>query len=63
MIDWCIENPIKGNALDPNDPELRLLEAYILAQRQRRRAGLRKALGAGARRQALHRISGLIAPN
>jgi thiosulfate dehydrogenase len=34
MIDWCIENPIKGNTLDPNDPKLRALEAYILAQRK-----------------------------
>jgi thiosulfate dehydrogenase len=34
MIDWCIENPIKGNALDPNDPKLRALEAYIYAQRK-----------------------------
>jgi len=34
MIDWCIENPIKGKALDPNDPKLRALEAYIYAQRR-----------------------------
>ena len=34
MIDWCIENPLKGKALDPNDPKLRALEAYILAQRK-----------------------------
>jgi SoxA/TsdA, cytochrome c domain len=34
MIDWCIENPIKGKTLDPNDPKLRALEAYILAQRK-----------------------------
>ncbi|HKN14819.1 MAG TPA: hypothetical protein VJX68_16650 [Candidatus Binatus sp.] len=34
MIDWCIENPVKGKALDPNDPKLRALEAYILAQRK-----------------------------
>jgi thiosulfate dehydrogenase len=34
MIDWCIENPIKGKALDPNDPKLRALEAYIYAQRK-----------------------------
>jgi thiosulfate dehydrogenase len=33
MIDWCIENPIKGKALNPNDPKLRALEAYIYAQR------------------------------
>jgi thiosulfate dehydrogenase len=34
MIDWCIENPVKGKTLDPNDPKLRALEAYILAQRK-----------------------------
>jgi hypothetical protein len=34
MIDWCIENPIKGKAFDPNDPKLRALEAYIYAQRK-----------------------------
>jgi thiosulfate dehydrogenase len=34
MIDWCIENPIKGKALNPNDPKLRALEAYIYAQRK-----------------------------
>jgi len=34
MIDWCIENPVKGKALDPNDPKMRALEAYILAQRK-----------------------------
>jgi hypothetical protein len=34
MIDWCIENPVKGKALDPNDPKLRALEAYTLAQRK-----------------------------
>jgi len=34
MINWCIENPVKGKSLDPNDPKLRALEAYILAQRK-----------------------------
>lgn len=34
MIDWCIENPVKGKALDPNDPKMRALEAYIIAQRK-----------------------------
>jgi thiosulfate dehydrogenase len=34
MIDWCIENPVKGKALAPNDTRLRALEAYILAQRK-----------------------------
>jgi hypothetical protein len=34
MINWCIENPVKGKTLDANDPRLRALEAYILAQRK-----------------------------
>jgi hypothetical protein len=34
MIDWCIENPVKGKTLAPDDPKLRALEAYILAQRK-----------------------------
>jgi thiosulfate dehydrogenase len=33
MIDWCIENPVKGRTLSADDPKLRALEAYILAQR------------------------------
>jgi thiosulfate dehydrogenase len=34
MIDWCIENPVRGASLQPNDPKMRALEAYILAQRK-----------------------------
>jgi thiosulfate dehydrogenase len=34
MIDWCIENPVKGKTLSPNDPKMRALEAYILAARK-----------------------------
>ena len=34
MIDWCIENPVKGKTLEPSDLKLRALEAYILAQRK-----------------------------
>jgi hypothetical protein len=33
MINWCIENPVKGVTLSPDDPRMRGLEAYILAQR------------------------------
>jgi hypothetical protein len=33
MINWCIENPVKGKTLSADDPRLRALEAYILAQR------------------------------
>jgi thiosulfate dehydrogenase len=31
-INWCIENPVEGNPLRPDDPRLRALEAYIIAQ-------------------------------
>jgi hypothetical protein len=34
MINWCIEHPVRGKALDANDPKLRAVEAYILAQRK-----------------------------
>jgi len=33
MINWCIENPVKGVTLSADDPRMRALEAYILAQR------------------------------
>lgn len=33
MIHWCIENPVRGTHLDPDDPAMRALEAYIMAQR------------------------------
>jgi thiosulfate dehydrogenase len=31
MINWCIENPVKGQPLTPDDPRLRALEAYIIS--------------------------------
>jgi thiosulfate dehydrogenase len=34
MINWCIENPVKGKTFTSDDPKLRALEAYILAQRK-----------------------------
>ncbi|MHC4118707.1 MAG: c-type cytochrome [Planctomycetota bacterium] len=33
MINWCIEQPVRGKRLEPDDPAMRALEAYILAQR------------------------------
>jgi hypothetical protein len=33
MIHWCIEQPVRGEHLDPDGPTMRALEAYILAQR------------------------------
>lgn len=34
MINWCIENPSRGSQLSPDDPKMRALEAYIIAQRK-----------------------------
>lgn len=34
MINWCIQQPIRGEVLDANDPRMRALEAYIYAQRK-----------------------------
>jgi len=34
MINWCIENPVRGRPLPDDDPKLRAMEAYILAQRK-----------------------------
>ena len=34
MINWCIENPVKGKALPDESRTMRALEAYILAQRK-----------------------------
>jgi thiosulfate dehydrogenase len=34
MINWCIENPLKGKPLPENDPTLRAVEAYILSERK-----------------------------
>ena len=34
MINWCIEHPVRGKVLAPDDANMRGLEAYILAQRK-----------------------------
>jgi len=34
MIDWCVENPVRGEHLDPGGPTMRALEAYIQSQRK-----------------------------
>ncbi|MBA2408543.1 MAG: hypothetical protein H0V62_01775 [Gammaproteobacteria bacterium] len=34
MINWCIENPVKGKVLKPDAPKMRALETYIYAQRK-----------------------------
>lgn len=34
MINWCIENPVRGKPLAEDDPRLKAMEAYIYAQRK-----------------------------
>jgi hypothetical protein len=34
MINWCIEHPVRGKAFGSDDPRMRALEAYLLAQRK-----------------------------
>lgn len=34
MIDWCVENPVRGKHMDADGPTMRALEAYIMAQRK-----------------------------
>jgi len=34
MIEWCVENPVRGEKLDPDGPTMRALEAYIQSQRK-----------------------------
>ncbi len=33
MINWCVEQALRGEPFAPDDPKMRALEAYILAQR------------------------------
>lgn len=34
MINWCIQHPVRGVPLAADDPRMRALESYILAQRK-----------------------------
>ncbi len=34
MINWCLEHPVKAPRMEPDDPRMRALEAYIIAQRK-----------------------------
>ncbi|WP_224241006.1 c-type cytochrome [Hyalangium gracile] len=34
MINWCIENPVRGKPLAEDDPRMKQMEAYIMAQRK-----------------------------
>jgi thiosulfate dehydrogenase len=33
IINWCIKHPVRGEALEADDPRMRVLEVYIIAQR------------------------------
>lgn len=34
MIDWCIEHPVRGQKLAPDDPKMRALERRPLPLRE-----------------------------
>jgi hypothetical protein len=34
MVNWCIENPVRGQPFADDDPRLKALEAYIISQRK-----------------------------
>jgi cytochrome c553 len=34
MINWCIQNPVRGKLLADGDPKMKALEAFIYAQRK-----------------------------
>ena len=34
MINWCLDHPVRGKALNPDGFKMRALEAYIIAQRR-----------------------------
>ena len=34
MINWCVQNPVRAEPLDPDGAKMRALEAYIMAQRK-----------------------------
>ena len=34
MINWCMENPVRADPLDPDGPKMRALEAYIMSERK-----------------------------
>jgi hypothetical protein len=34
MINWCVQHPVRAPAMEPDDPRMRAMEAYIIAQRR-----------------------------
>jgi thiosulfate dehydrogenase len=34
MINWCLQNPLEGAPLEPNDPDMIALEAYVMYERR-----------------------------
>jgi cytochrome c len=33
MVNWCLEHPVRATPMEPDDPRMRALEAYIVAER------------------------------
>ncbi len=33
MINWCLEHPVRSKPISPDDPRMRAMESYILAER------------------------------
>ena len=34
LINWCIQNPLKGDPLPLDDPKLTAIESYIIYERR-----------------------------
>jgi thiosulfate dehydrogenase len=34
MINWCLQNPLEGKPLEPDDPDLVAIEAYVMFERR-----------------------------
>ncbi len=34
MINWCIQNPLEGETMDPDDPRMVAIEAYVAWERR-----------------------------
>jgi thiosulfate dehydrogenase len=34
MINWCIQNPLEGETLEADDPQMVAMEAYIMYERR-----------------------------
>jgi cytochrome c len=53
MINWCIEQPVRGKRMAADDRRMRALEAYIYAQRTGTKLSYGKRQLVNVRRSAL----------